>query len=77
MFVGMFGADIGVKLPTADLDALRTAGGGPFGPAERPMSGYITLPSTLDDAAAHGWVAKALDYVAGFPPKAKKTPKKR
>jgi TfoX/Sxy family transcriptional regulator of competence genes len=38
MFMGLFGADIGVKLADADQQKLRRAGGGPFGPEERPMS---------------------------------------
>jgi TfoX/Sxy family transcriptional regulator of competence genes len=37
MFMGLFGSDIGVKLDTADQARLRESGGGPFGPAERPM----------------------------------------
>src|SRR5215216_1508490 len=37
MFMGLFGPDIGLKLSAADEADLRGAGGGPFGPAERPM----------------------------------------
>jgi TfoX/Sxy family transcriptional regulator of competence genes len=45
MFMGLFGADVGVKLPDAEREALlREKGAGPFGPAERPMGGYVTLP---------------------------------
>ena len=32
MFMGLFGADVGVKLPEADQADLRAAGGAPFGP---------------------------------------------
>ena len=69
MFMGLFGADIGLKLAAADQDALRNVGGGPFGPAERPMAGYVTLPATFDDAAAEPWVARSLAYVAALPSK--------
>jgi TfoX/Sxy family transcriptional regulator of competence genes len=69
MFMGLFGADIGVKLPETELDKLRQAGGGPFGPAERPMSGYVTLPAPITSAKAQTWITAALDHVAALPPK--------
>ena len=75
MFAGLFGADIGVKLAPADQDKLRAAGGGPFGPAERPMGGYVTLPAAFTKAKAKPWVAKALDHAGALPPK-KAKPKK-
>jgi TfoX/Sxy family transcriptional regulator of competence genes len=69
MFMGLFGSDVGVKLSERDVARLAEAGGGPFGPAERPMSGYLTLPAAFDDAAARAWVAAALAHVAELPPK--------
>jgi TfoX/Sxy family transcriptional regulator of competence genes len=66
MFAGLFGSDIGVKLSSADLAELAAAGGGPFGPVERPMTGYLTVPEGESSAA---WVAKALAHVASLPPK--------
>lgn len=73
MFMGLFGADVGVKLAADALaDLMARPGGGPFGPAERPMGGYATLPAGLSAADARGWTAKALAYVGAFPPKAKK-----
>jgi TfoX/Sxy family transcriptional regulator of competence genes len=69
MFMGLFGGDIGLKLPESEREALRQAGGGPFGPEERPMGGYVTLPATLDAAATEGWVATSLAYIAALPPK--------
>src|SRR5689334_15283567 len=36
MFAGLFGPEIGVKLASADMAELADAGGGPFGPEERP-----------------------------------------
>jgi TfoX/Sxy family transcriptional regulator of competence genes len=76
MFMGLFGSDIGVKLADADRGKLRDAGGGPFGPAERPMGGYITLPEELSHRQAATWVAKSLAHVAAFPVKQPK-PSKR
>ena len=77
MFAGLFGPDIGVKVGEDDQQQLIGAGGGPFGPAERPMSGYVTLPEALldrpEDAAT--WIAKAHAHVSALPPKAPKAPK--
>ncbi|MGH2473753.1 MAG: TfoX/Sxy family protein [Candidatus Limnocylindrales bacterium] len=74
MFMGLFGSQIGVKLPVADAELLgRTEGAGPFGPAERPMGGYLTIPASLigtDEGAR--WAAVALEHVAAFPAKAAK-----
>jgi hypothetical protein len=74
MFMGLFGADIGVKL--APDDAARLAaidGAGPFGPAERPMSGWVTLPrASLGTADGAAWIGRALAYVDGLPPKPSK-----
>jgi TfoX/Sxy family transcriptional regulator of competence genes len=74
MFMGLFGSDIGVKLNPADGARLRGSGGGPFGPAERPMGGYVSLPQTLSADELDGWINSARAYVAGLPPK---QPKKR
>ena len=73
MFAGLFGSAVGVKLSedaAAELSAL--PGSGPFGPEERPMGGYVSLPSDMDDDAASGWVDRAREHVATFPPKQKK-----
>ena len=66
MFMGLFGSDIGVKLASEDLAELTAAGGGPFGPVERPMAGYLTVPRGQSPAE---WVSRALEYVAALPPK--------
>ena len=76
MFMGLFGAAIGVKLSEPDLAELRAAGGGPFGPAERPMGGYVSLPETAAGAQVGEWVSRALAYVAAQPPKQPKAAKK-
>ena len=74
MFMGLFGADIGVKLDRVDSDSLsRVEGAGPFGPNERPMSGRLTLPPSI--GADSAWIGKALEFVAGLPPKSPKSPK--
>lgn len=69
MFMGLFGADIGVKLPEPAAQQVMAAGGGPFGPAERPMAGYVSLPAAGTGAQAGPWVEQALAYVGELPPK--------
>lgn len=74
MFMGLFGSQIGVKLAAEDADELRRIpGAGPFGPIERPMGGYTTLPAAVvGQPDGDRWVARALDHVAALPPKAPK-----
>jgi hypothetical protein len=71
MFMGLFGSDVGVKLPpdgAAELMAVE--GAAPFGPAERPMGGYVTLPPDyLAGEEWRPWVQRALDHVATMKPK--------
>ena len=76
MFAGLFGPDVGVKLDPEGLEELRALeGSGPFGPAERPMGGYLSLPASLSDDEAAAWVERARAHIATLPPKVKK-PKK-
>jgi hypothetical protein len=74
MFMGLFGSDVGVRLDPAGADELRSIeGAGPFGPAERPMGGYVALPpSMIGTADGAGWIARSLAHVAALPPKASK-----
>jgi TfoX N-terminal domain len=74
MFMGLFGADIGIKLAPADAEALLALdGAGPFGPAERPMGGYVVVPPDLiGTSEGDRWIDLGLQYVAGLPPKAPK-----
>jgi TfoX/Sxy family transcriptional regulator of competence genes len=80
MFMGLFGADIGLKLPDAAREALLAEeGAGPFGPEDRPMGGYVTLPAAWHAAPANAepWIAQALDHVGSLPPKAPKKKAKK
>ncbi len=72
MFMGLLGADIGLKLDDAGRETLIGQGGGPFGPEDRPMGEYVTLPPGWTAAQAEAWVATSLALVAALPPKEKK-----
>jgi TfoX/Sxy family transcriptional regulator of competence genes len=75
MFMGLFGSDIGVKLSPADQESVRAAGGGDYGPAERPMGGFVSLPASAEPGQLQGWIGAALAYVASLPPKRAKVRK--
>lgn len=74
MFMGLFGADVGVRLePVDQSELLGLDGAGPFGPAERPMGGYVSLPASLrGQPATADWVARAFEHVAAMPAKVPK-----
>jgi TfoX/Sxy family transcriptional regulator of competence genes len=73
MFAGLFGDDIGLKLNQESLAELAALpGSGPFGPSERPMSGYLSLPVDLPDEQKKVWLRRAHDHVMTLPPKLKK-----
>jgi TfoX/Sxy family transcriptional regulator of competence genes len=79
MFAGLFGPAVGVRLSPADqADLSAIDGTGPFGPAERAMGGYLSLPPAWRDQpdTAADWVARAHAFVATMPAK-KKAAKKR
>jgi len=65
MFAGLFGPQLGGKLPEDELAEVRAAGGGDYGPPERPMRGWVTVPEGVDPARL---VARAAEYVATLPP---------
>jgi TfoX/Sxy family transcriptional regulator of competence genes len=70
MFMGLFGSDVGLKLPEAQQhELLAVPGAGPFGPAERPMSGYVAIPAEWSPDDARPWVDRALAHIAALPPK--------
>jgi TfoX/Sxy family transcriptional regulator of competence genes len=77
MFMGLFGPDIGVKLPDESAREVLAVGGGPYGPADRPMAGYVTLPAVMTGAQAGAWAEKALDHIGALPPKQRKPQKPR
>jgi TfoX/Sxy family transcriptional regulator of competence genes len=75
MFAGLFGPDVGVRLDDAGRGEMASIEGtGPFGPAERPMAGYLSLPIAwrATPALAAGWVERALGHARSLPPKVKK-----
>jgi TfoX/Sxy family transcriptional regulator of competence genes len=73
MFAGLFAPAVGVKLDDAGRTELEAVpGSGPFGPAERPMGGYVALPADLADDQARAWVERACTHVSALPPKRKK-----
>ena len=78
MFMGLFGSDVGVKLAASEQEELLgQPGAGPFGPAERPMGGYVTLPAAWSPEEAAPWIERSLAHVAALPPKKPKKPKKK
>lgn len=80
MFIGLFGSALGLRLAPSDSEALLAVEGAcPFGPAERPMGGYVAVPDAWRDdrATLDEWIARALEYTASLPPKAPKTAKTR
>jgi TfoX/Sxy family transcriptional regulator of competence genes len=76
MFAGLFGDTIGVRLPDESVRAelLAVEGAGPYGPAERPMGGYVSLPEEWKDDPdrLREWIGVALEQVGRMPPKEKK-----
>jgi len=78
MFMGLFGSDVVINLPEDDQQRLLAEpGAGPFGPQERPMGGYVTIPADWPAGTADDWIGKSLAYVAGLPPKKPKAAAKR
>jgi len=75
MFAGLFGPAVGVRVDDTARAELETVDGtGPFGPAERPMGGYTSLPTAwrATPEVAASWVERALTHVSTLPPKVKK-----
>jgi TfoX/Sxy family transcriptional regulator of competence genes len=77
MFMGLFGSDIGIKLAGDDQQRLLAVPGtGPFGPLERPMARYVTIPADWPADAAAEWIGKSLAYVGARPSKAPAAPRR-
>ena len=79
MFAGLFGDRIGVRVldESARAELAAVDGAGPFGPDERPMGGYVSVPVAWDDEPDRiaEQVARAFEEVAALPPKAPKARK--
>lgn len=72
MFCGLFGDDLGVRLDRDNRAALLAAGGSPYGPEERPMKEYVTVPAAWhdpDDPNLAEWLSVAFGHVSALPPK--------
>src|SRR5215471_11467276 len=70
MFAGLFGTAVGVRLDeAASVELAGIEGSGPFGPAQRPMGGYLSLPGAwrATPEVAERWVEKALSHVRSLP----------
>lgn len=76
MYAGLFRTDIGVKLSPEDSAELGDIEGtGPFGPVERPMGGWQSMPESFTADEAMSWIERARSHVATLPPKVKKAKK--
>jgi TfoX/Sxy family transcriptional regulator of competence genes len=72
MFASLLGASVGLRLDEpayGELSAVAGAGG--FGPGEKPMNGYVSLPAAWrdDPGQASSWVETALAQARTRPPK--------
>jgi TfoX/Sxy family transcriptional regulator of competence genes len=80
MFAGTFGDVLGVRLPDEAVrdELLAVDGAGPYGPAERPMGGYVAFPEAWrdDPDRLREWIGRALQLVAALPPKSPKSRKR-
>lgn len=76
MYAGLFGSAVGVKASPDDLAELSAIeGSGPFGPVERPMGGWLSLPDSFSDEDAMSWIERAREHIATLTPKVKKAKK--
>ena len=76
MFMGLFGSAVGLKLAEDErAELLAIPGAGPFGPAERPMSGWVTIPAAWTPEDVRPWAESALSHIAALPPKKAKAKK--
>jgi TfoX/Sxy family transcriptional regulator of competence genes len=79
MFLGLFQEQMILRLPEQAREQLIGEGGVLFEPMPgRPMREYVVVPPEIlgDSKDLSSWVAKALAYGRGLPPKAAKEKKK-
>lgn len=72
MFMGLFGSAVGIRLPEPEREALlQIESTRPFGPEERPMKEYVSLPAAWRDSPEESqpWIEKSLEHAASLPPK--------
>jgi TfoX/Sxy family transcriptional regulator of competence genes len=71
MFMGLFAAELFIRLDDADTATVTANGGGPLEPMPgKPMKGYVTIPDWRTDAeSVREWGQKSLDYTLSLPPK--------
>jgi TfoX/Sxy family transcriptional regulator of competence genes len=75
MFCGIFGEELMVRLPEAEIDAVKRQGGRDFEPmAGHKMSGYVIVPGDwrAKPAPASALIKKALAHARAMPAKAAK-----
>lgn len=75
MCAGLFGPRVGLRLDEEGRDALLSEdGAGPFGPADRLMKEYVSMPLAWrsDPARCEGWIEKAIVHTSSLEPKKKK-----
>jgi TfoX/Sxy family transcriptional regulator of competence genes len=82
MFCFLWGDDLLVRVPDADLAALKKQGGKDFSPmpGRTGMSGYVTVPGGWRAKTADALIKKALMHTRAMPakaPKKKSAAKKR
>jgi TfoX/Sxy family transcriptional regulator of competence genes len=82
MFCGLFGEDLVVRLPEADIAAVKQQGGRDFEPmAGHKMGGYVMVPGNwrAKPAPAAALIKRSLAVTRAMPPKAPKpkTPAKK
>ncbi len=73
MCAGLFGPMIGLRLPEEErAELLSEPGAIPFGPRDRPMKEYATLPSTWGPEDAGVWIGRAIAHSRALPAKKKR-----
>jgi TfoX/Sxy family transcriptional regulator of competence genes len=80
MFMGLFGADLFLRLPDDERAEVAAAGGGPFEPMPgRAMTGYVVVPAAWREQPEilTGWIDRSLAWAERLSPKEPKPKKAR